>query len=75
MLRYHGLLLLNKHSDIFLLHNFGLQIIPFEMEKLKKVYNQSEKKKIMLKLCTKFVVQGYKLWSWKQQLEESFKIA
>ena len=45
MLRYHGLLLLNKHSDIFLLHNFGLQIIPFEMEKLKKVYNQSEKKK------------------------------
>ena len=35
--RYDGLWLVNEQVDLrFLLHNFGVQIIPFKLEKEKK---------------------------------------
>ena len=36
--RYDGLQLLNEHVDLhFLLHKFGVQIIPCKLEKLKRI--------------------------------------
>ena len=36
--RYDGLQLLNEHGDLyFLLHKFGVQIIPCKLEKLKRI--------------------------------------
>ena len=33
----NSLKLLNKHNDFFFLHNFGVQFIPFELGKSKKI--------------------------------------
>ena len=36
--KYDGLQLLNEHGDLyFLLHKFGVQIIPCKLEKLKRI--------------------------------------
>ena len=36
--RYDGLMLVKEHGDLyFLLHNFAGKIIPFKLEKLKKL--------------------------------------
>ena len=56
---YDGVLLLNKHGDLyFLSHNFIVQIIPFKNYFFFKL---SEEKKIQLKTCTKPLTQGCKL--------------
>ena len=46
--RYDGLFLVNEYGNLyFLLHNFEGQIIPFKLEKLKKIIGG---KKIQLKV-------------------------
>ena len=42
VMRYHGLKLLNKRG-ILLLHNFGMQISPFKLEKFLKNHRRQEK--------------------------------
>ena len=42
VMRYHGLKLLNKRG-ILLLHNFGIQISPFKLEKFLKNHRRQEK--------------------------------
>ena len=52
---------------ILFLHNFGVQFIPFKLEKLKK--NKGREK---LKACTMPVTWVFKLWPWKKWLKEIF---
>lgn len=42
VMRYHGLKRLNKRG-ILLLHNFGIQISPFKLEKFLKNHRRQEK--------------------------------
>lgn len=42
VMRYHGLKLLKKRG-ILLLHNFGIQISPFKLEKFLKNHRRQEK--------------------------------
>ena len=58
--RYDGVFDLNEHGDLyFLLHNFGVQIIPFEYI---CIFNLSEgKKDNELKPYTEAFTQGCKL--------------
>ena len=42
--RYDGVLLLNKHGDLYLLlHNFGVQIIPFKRNTFKEKLSEGKK--------------------------------
>ena len=51
--RYDDLRLRNEHGDFFLLHNFGVQIVPFKLA--KKI--DPREKKIWLKASTKPVTR------------------
>ena len=62
--------LVNKHGDLyFLLQNFDVQIVLFEMENLKKI---SSGKKDTAECVHNIVTQGRKLCPWKQRPEERF---
>ena len=42
--RCDGLMLLKEHSELyFLLHDFGVQIIPFKLENLKKKFRKKNR--------------------------------
>ena len=56
---YYDLLLSKKHVDLyFLSDNFGVKIISFKLETLKKL--SLGKKKLQLKTCRKHVTRGCK---------------
>ena len=56
---YYDLLLSKKHVDLyFLSDNFGVNIISFKFETLKKL--PMGKKKLQLKTCRKHVTRGCK---------------
>ena len=69
--RYHGLWFLKEHCNLFVLHNFGEQFIPFKLGKLKLLWRG---KKGKAKSVHKAVTRGCKLRIWKEQLKEWFEL-